>query len=65
MVKSVRLSCLLQLAAMKFLSESKGLPGPRLWDVDPEVSCSPNVTCIVLTPNMNTSSLSQHMTSRA
>jgi len=40
MVKSVRLSCLLQLAAMRFLSESKGLPGPRLRDVDPEVSCS-------------------------
>ena len=33
-VKSVWLS-------VRFLSESKGLPDPRLQDVDPEVSCSP------------------------
>ena len=59
---------ILQSASGRFLSENKGLPDPRLWDVDPRESCSPNVTCIVLQSNVDSSSFAcqpPHMASRA
>ena len=63
MVNDVRHFCILQSAPGGFLSESKGLSDPRLWEWTPEYLAAQKFTCVVLPwPNMDSSSFAHHHT---